>query len=462
MKRLLIIFGSIICLICGFLLYPEEQHEIIKNSKNSISSSGAMAILYETEADSGEYQVSGDDVWGKEGYIFNEELSKCENGSKIYYDSMQNKIFVETNMVDRCYVYFDKYGYYLNKKILEDNPTVLTRTNFDMVFTEENVGTIYTVSGNRTEDIDGDGNGESVYYFAGNSLNNWVKFGKNENDEDLYWRIIRINEDGSIRLLYVGNSVDSTTAYVKTSMWSDIVNDAKYIGYMYGDSGEIEDNRLNTNDSIIKIAVDTWYEDTILSKSDDNNYTYDNYISRTAIYCNDRASDDDITWELAGFVRLWDYSGGAQPSFRCGTNKNGSLTPEADVQDKFTVSDITGNGNLKYPVALMTSDEIAYAGGWNENSLSSPYAYYYLNANGESVTGTLAWWTMTPRYIYGSFIISGSGNPGYLGYVYNNRGQYGVRPVLSLKSCVYWSNGDGSSTNPYEVFIDNTCSGLDN
>ena len=101
MKRLLIIFGSIICLICGFLLYPEEQHEIIKNSKNSISSSGAMAILYETEADSGEYQVSGDDVWGKEGYIFNEELSKCENGSKIYYDSMQNKIFVETNMVDR-------------------------------------------------------------------------------------------------------------------------------------------------------------------------------------------------------------------------------------------------------------------------------------------------------------------------------------------------------------------------
>ena len=117
MKRLLIIFGSITCLICAFLLYPKEQHEIIKNSKNSISSSGAMAILYETEADSGEYQVSGDDVWGKEGYIFNEELSKCENGSKIYYDSIQNKEFVETNTVDRCYVNFDKYGYYLNKKV---------------------------------------------------------------------------------------------------------------------------------------------------------------------------------------------------------------------------------------------------------------------------------------------------------------------------------------------------------
>ncbi len=455
MKKLLIIFGSIICLICGFLLYPEEQHEIIKNSKNSTSSSGAMAILYETEADSGEYQVSGDDVWGKEGYIFNEELSKCENGSKIYYDSIQNKVFVETNTVDRCYVYFDKYGYYLNKKILEDNPTVLTRTNFDMIFTEENTGTIYTVSGNRTEDIDGDGNGESVYYFAGNSLNNWVKYGKNENDEDLYWRIIRINEDGSIRLLYVGNSVNSTTAYVGDSVYSE--NSGGYMEVI-GTSSD-DENRANTDDSQIKIAVDSWYEKSILVKKDLQQYIYDSYVSRTAIYCSDRSKDD---YEYSSFNRIDSYEdSGDQPSFRCGVKRNGELSDTYSIQDKFTVSNTTGNGNLKYPVALMTSDEITYAGGFNENSLTSPYAYYYLNANGESVTGTHAWWTMSPRHYNGNFVISGSGNPGYLGYMWFEK-SYGVRPVLSLKSCVYWSKGDGSSTSPYEVFIDNTCSSLDN
>ena len=153
LKKIYIILIAIILVVIAIvailLINNSTSRVVITNDKEEkVMNTSALTMMYETEAGSGEYQVSGDDVWGKEGYIFNEELSKCENGSKIYYDSIQNKVFVETNTVDRCYVYFDKYGYYLNKKILEDNPTVLTRTNFDMVFTEENFGTIYTVSEN--------------------------------------------------------------------------------------------------------------------------------------------------------------------------------------------------------------------------------------------------------------------------------------------------------------------------
>ena len=38
-------------------------------------------------------------------------------------------------------------------------------------------------------------------YFRGNVQNNYVKFGKNASNQDMYWRIIRINGDGSLRMI---------------------------------------------------------------------------------------------------------------------------------------------------------------------------------------------------------------------------------------------------------------------
>jgi len=93
--------------------------------------------------------------------------------------------------------------------LLQDNPTILTRTDFSTAFTDTNTGTLYKASGNETED------GSDVYYFAGNAQNNWVKFGKDQDNADLYWRIIRINEDGSVRLLYIGPDLSTTSAFIK-------------------------------------------------------------------------------------------------------------------------------------------------------------------------------------------------------------------------------------------------------
>ena len=82
----------------------------------------------------------------------------------------------------------------LAAKIISDNPTVKTRTDFNTTFTETNTGTLYkateSISGNTPKD---------VYYFAGDAKNNWVKFG------GFYWRIIRTNHDGSIRTLVCRN-----------------------------------------------------------------------------------------------------------------------------------------------------------------------------------------------------------------------------------------------------------------
>mgnify|MGYP004626896491 FL=1 len=107
----------------------------------------------------------------------------------------------------------------------------------------------------------------------------------------------------------------------------------------------------------------------------------------------------------------------------------------------------------------MTADEIAYAGGKYRTNLPSPYAWYYTNVNGESITGSAPSWALSPFIwngssrvwgVYGS--VYGSDGPGRLysdGYVGRS---VAVRPSVSLSSCNLISRGDGSPENPYVVY----------
>ena len=266
-------------------------------------------------------------------------------------------------------------------------------------------------------------------------INNWVKFGKNSSNQDLYWRIIRTNSDGSIRLLYHGTSTAATDAYIGTSKFNEKSNDSKYVGYMYGTSGSQESNRTNTNDSTIKAYIDNWYASNMTS--------YTKYLSTTAVYCNDREvgsgtySATGSIFYYAPYARV--YTSYA-PTYDC-TNNN----------DKFTVDASTGNGKLTYPIALMTADEVSFAGGLYENNAQT--WYYYNSANGSS-TGDTWWWLLSPNSWDGSyayvFYVYGSSNPGSLDYYRVNDINW-VRPAVSLKSCVKTSGGDGSASDPYTI-----------
>ena len=390
----------------------------------------------------------------------------------------------------------------LVEKILEDNPTRSARTDFTTPFTTNTVNTLYKA---KEDNID-------VYYFAGidateghceyngniiqnisakkltesqclsnlslcwhedsneltygddeyygwdtacedrggtlitsngswisgieKPINNWVKFGKNSSNQDLYWRIIRTNSDGSIRLLYHGTSTTAINAYIGTSAFNNISNYSMNVGYMYGDiGGTLANARTNTNNSKIKTAIDNWYASNMPS--------YTKYLSTTAVYCNDREvgsgsySATGSSFEYAAYTRL---NTNKTPTYDC-TNDN----------DKFTVDASSGNGKLTYPIALMTADEIAYAGG-----VYGEYApmWYYTNSSLESSTGTTYWWSLSPfnwsGYDAGVFLVGNSSSPDILSY-YNVSYAYGVRPVTSLKSCVKYSSGDGSASSPYTI-----------
>ena len=306
----------------------------------------------------------------------------------------------------------------LYNQLLADKSTVLTRTDFSSVLSTDNTNTLYT----STEDS------KTVYYFAGNATDNWVKFGKNASNQDLYWRIIRTNSDGSVRLLYHGTSTTATDAYIGTSAFNSSYNNIAYVSYMYGNLGSVANARENTTDSTIKTIIDNWYKDNL-------NTNYGKYLSTTAVYCNDRSTSDNAYF--GAYTRLITNK---TPSYDC-----------AATEDKFTVDSTVGNGKLTYPIALMTADEVSFAGGLY--GANTPTWYYYNSVNGSS-TGSKFWWLLSPldSSTSGSsmFIVRGSSNPGRLNYNYVNSNN-GVRPALSLKSCVKYSSGDGSAENPYTI-----------
>ena len=327
-----------------------------------------------------------------------------------------------------CQVY-KKEDPTLLSQILNDKTTRPgARTDFSKVLTDNNTNTLYT----STEDS------KTVYYFAGNATDNWVKFGKNASNQDLYWRIIRTNSDGSVRLLYHGTSTTATDAYIGKSAFNSSYNNIAYVSYMYGNLGSVANARENTTDSTIKTIIDNWYKDNL-------NTNYGKYLSTTAVYCNDRAytvSGRDTYF--GAYTRLI-------------TNKTPSYDCTA-TEDKFTVDSTVGNGKLTYPIALMTADEVSFAGGLMYTNAPT---WYYLNNKGTSSINTdfKEWWLMTPTYWYSdkiaiTFKVSSFENrKAHLSAqsVFDN---LYIRPVISLKKELLYKTGDGSATKPYEIVTD--------
>ena len=101
----------------------------------------------------------------------------------------------------------------------------------------------------KTEDDYGD-----VYYYRGDVQNNNVYFG------GFYWKIIRTNGDGSLRLIYNGKTANATgnnTAINNTTyQYSTKYPDPTYVGYMYGKNFE---HQISDETTYYDIAVATKY-----------------------------------------------------------------------------------------------------------------------------------------------------------------------------------------------------------
>jgi hypothetical protein len=190
---------------------------------------------------------------------------------------------------------------------------------------------------------------------------------------------------------------------------------------------EMLENSTNEKDSVAKSNIDSWYKSNLID--------YTNKLEDT-VWCNDRTISSYGGWDKdKSNVNSWLYFStrgrleSKKPSLLCNR-----------LNDKFTVNLGTGNGDLKYPVGLITGDEISYAGGviWSTN------ASYYL------YTGQY-YWSGSPSgfdtWNAAGFTLNSSGNFSHYVVTYSR----GLRPAVSLKSGTTISGGDGSSSDPYIV-----------
>ena len=383
---------------------------------------------------------SKSDTVPSNGYIFNEEKSYCTvNGEEdssitVSYEADTQTLNVSplTTKGTKCYLYFDRT---LNGAILTDNPNINDSRSGGITepLIENTTGTLFS-----TED-----DYATSYVYAGDVDNNWVSFA------GYYWRIIRINGDGTIRLIYSGDAESGPVetgedTQIGISAFNEQHNDNAYLGYMYGTSGSstYDETHANINNSTIKMVLDNWYESNLID--------YKQYISTEAGFCNDREIfTDTSSWVEQDYYGILGY--GMEPTiydsrFAIGNItarevQNPTLKCSQINQDLFTTSESNkGNHALTNPIGLINTDELVLAGGFMGSNNTNYYLY----------TGN-TYWTMYPGVFSGGHAFIQAVNEGG-----NMRGEvasstYGVRPVINLSADITIFSGDGTQSNPYVI-----------
>ena len=273
-----------------------------------------------------------------------------------------------------------------------------------------------------------------TYYYRGNVKNNNIYFA------GFYWQIVRINGDGSIRLMYDGTVKNASGVQQsinnKTYLFNSKYNDPAYVGYMYGnpDGTTFDEVHENTMSSTIKTTVDNWYKIYIADKG------YNDYLSNYTGFCGDRSLvyGDGISTNIFSYF-------GTYGSYEKNTAQ--FICPNIE-RDFYTTNDSSiGNKALTYPVGLITYDELIFAG------MSNHYTNKLSWTNSDQ-----PYWTMSPLgYTSASdyadeWIVDGGGK---VAMWWGVKVTIGSRPVISLKSNVKISSGIGTVNDPFVVDTNN-------
>ncbi|MBR1874790.1 hypothetical protein IJ798_00180 [Candidatus Saccharibacteria bacterium] len=288
----------------------------------------------------------------------------------------------------------------------------------------------------------------TTYYYRGAVADNCVYFA------GFYWKIVRINGNGTTKIIFNGNSCTASGTDATTGT-TDIFNsngDNAYVGYMFGatNANSYSAAHSNINNSPAKTYLESWYASNISS-------SYRNYID-DVIFCNDRyVTPINSTLSALGYTQHGYGRAGSNPTmyntyYRHAHLKSLNFNGCSRKDDRFTVSDTAnGNGKLSYPIGLLDADEIVAAGvkiSGENCKVNNENTKYYL------YTGVY-YHIMTP----GSTWINGNSHVGNI----ENNGDYCLahamnwyiyfRPVINLKSSVRWISGDGTSSKPYHISI---------
>ena len=319
------------------------------------------------------------------GYEFNSEESYCTINNErddtitLNFDMTTQNLTVTplTKKGTKCYLYFDE------KASAGD--------------------TILAASKPQGQTTDWINKGQGVtYYYTGANPDNWVYFA------GFYWRIIRINGDGSIRMIYQGTSANTTGSGTQTgtSAFNNSYNNKTYVGLVYDGTNQHGSGTPST----IMTNLNNWYNSNLASYEE-------KYIDTGTGFCSDRNMASGYNFNSGGTIYYAPYDRQSSGSLQC---------HDDDVLSQ-------DNGKIPNPIGLLTSDEYVLAGK----------ADSYLDVG-------INYWTMSPSYCGSRAFVFNVYSYGYLNDDHVAWAVPGVRPVINLKSAIAIT-GSGSKTDPFKV-----------
>ena len=290
MKKKYIIFSIVtlvllVALITSFNYFKTTNTYIDDSFNNQTKITKGISMNLEQTAGAGDYKTVTQSGWPTEGYKFNSELSRCENGSEISWDDTKKAVIVSGNLSDKCYVYFDIY-----------QPTLAEYIKSQYTGNQGD-NALYYHNSTLTN-----GAGDNSYRYAGasDSVNNYICLGSDAApcpDANLF-RIIGVfgAQTKVIRAKSVGNKQWHTS---ESNTWSSSSLNTYLNGEYLTSLGTLKN----------KIATTTW---KVGGGSWDN---IGKSVPATAYQYEVGSSASSITYDAKiGLMYVSDYYYGASPS----------------------------------------------------------------------------------------------------------------------------------------------------
>jgi len=422
-KNIVFVILLVIFTLCGvFIGRQSKVIDVYENNETNIKKSKNMlSMMLETEAGSGNYEMTTRESWPTEGYVFNTELSKCENGGELSWDDTNKIVLMSGNVSDKCYVYFDMI------------PSVLLA---DFVISQYNGiqgnNNIYYHDSSLTN-----GAKDNSYRYAGSSdtTNNYVCFASMASPcpEDNLYRIIGVF-DRQVKLIKA------------TLATSDLLGtDGPYYGYnKYGwtslssCSTDVAYNNVNV---VIPLANKNIIAAPMPSRNIGCNEWKYSELNKTNLNTN-YLNNVGTTWSNMIEDTTWKVSGIATDS-----------TPSAIYTEEITNATKTyGPSDGTSKIGLMYASDYAFAAA--PSAWTKDLVYY----NSSAVTSAnwmymgLDEWTISrdSNNTTNSFAIFS------IGYLYTPDTQFNqespyVRPTFYLNFDISYKSGSGTQSDPYRI-----------
>ena len=425
-KYRIILYTSIflLCVVASIILVVKKSNSVYEEESKPkvVKHKSMLSMNLEQTAGAGDYKTVTQSGWPTEGYKFNAELSRCENGSTLSWDDTKKAVIVSGNLSDKCYVYFDIY-----------QPTLAEYIKSQYTGTQGENNIYYHDS-----DL-ANGAGDNSYRYAGANPNNFVCFGTTESPcpTDNLYRIIGVfgeNYHGVtgkqlVKLIKydymttdeLGTDGDYSQTYKEWGM------DSTYKG-TYGDGERI--GVYYWNYKATGSATNTW--STSLLNKTNLNTNFINNIGTT--WANKIAT---VTWKVGG--NTWANIG----------TKTSSVAYTNEITNPVTTNTTDNATTYSAKIGLMYVSDYGFA--------ASPDAWTLTMSSYNNTTATNNNWMYMGLY---EWTISRSADNSnyafyvlYDGHVYNNsvNSNYGVRASFNLESSVSYVSGSGSMSDPIVI-----------